>query len=56
MDDSMWETIGWAKMCPLLIPSRGKITFNLRDFPGVKKYFGITVVTPGEFLRAGMEG
>lgn len=32
------------------------VTFNLRDFPGVKKYFGITVMTPRKFLRGRMEG
>lgn len=31
--------------------SRYLITFNLRDFAGVEKQFGIKVITPQEFLR-----
>ncbi len=42
--------------CAVNAAAAALVTFNLRDFPGVKKYFGIRVVTPGEFLRAGMEG
>jgi len=40
--------------CAVNADAAALVTFNLRDFPGVKKYFGITVVTPGEFLRAGI--
>ena len=40
--------------CAVNAEAAALVTFNLRDFPGVKKYFGITVVTPGEFLRAGI--
>jgi len=31
--------------------SRYIITHNLRDFRGIEEYFGITPVTPGEFLK-----
>lgn len=31
--------------------SRYIVTYNLRDFIGVEKHFGITPVTPGKFLH-----
>ena len=31
--------------------SRYIITYNLKDFKGVKEHFGITPVTPGKFLK-----
>ena len=31
--------------------SRCIVTYNLRDFRGVEKHFGITPVTPGKFLH-----
>lgn len=31
--------------------SRYIVTYNLRDFRGVEKHFGITPVTPGKFLH-----
>ena len=32
------------------------ITFNKRDFPGVKESFGIVLLTPSELLASGTEG
>jgi len=30
------------------------ITFNIKDFEGVKKYFGIDILTPAKFLEKGV--